>query len=268
MILKINGEQAFQINASSFTISPSQTDYVLQVSADGQSFSDLFAVSANTTRMITNVANGAFYRLKNNEGEVSINWKRECGSEASIPTEIRAIESLPLMAEEGTVAATEEGVFQFKNGEWVAVGGSEEGTVKSVNGIEPDENGNVAIDAHSVGTLNSDEILAIREEALAGFESMEQWVDINFVPKTIGDASLTMDGVSISSKVARENTEASVSTIRQGQSGAPEVRMKATDGEGTGEVVLAYDSFKYNGKRVLTEDDLTGINNLLENLLN
>lgn len=79
MIQKVIGEQSFQVLADNFTIGPASASYVLQISADGKNFSDLFAVAADTTRLVTNVANGSFYKLKNNEGEVSINWRTQCG---------------------------------------------------------------------------------------------------------------------------------------------------------------------------------------------
>lgn len=123
MILKITGEQAFQINATNFTISPAAEDYTLQISADGAEFTDLFNVSSGQTRMITNVANGAYYRLYGNTGEVSINWKRTCGEDDAIPTELSAMQSLPVSANEGTVVATSSGVYQYLNGEWSALGG-------------------------------------------------------------------------------------------------------------------------------------------------
>lgn len=78
MIQKIQGEAPFQVLASNFSISPSLQNYVLQISADGTNYSDLFTVSAGQTKMVTNVANGSFYRLKNNESEVSVNWRTSC----------------------------------------------------------------------------------------------------------------------------------------------------------------------------------------------
>ncbi len=80
MITKVQGEQPFQVLSNSFSISPSSQDYTLQISADGVSYSDLFSVSANTTRLVTNVANGSFYRLRGNTGEVSVNWVRTCST--------------------------------------------------------------------------------------------------------------------------------------------------------------------------------------------
>lgn len=78
MIQKIQGEQPFQILSDAFSIGPSNTGYELQISADGSHFSTLFTVGANTTRLVSNVANGSFYRLKNNVGEVAVNWRTTC----------------------------------------------------------------------------------------------------------------------------------------------------------------------------------------------
>lgn len=80
MITKIIGEQPFQVLTSSFSISPSTTGYDLEISADGTNFSKLFTVSANTTKLVTNVASGSYYRLKGNVGEVKINWRTSCNS--------------------------------------------------------------------------------------------------------------------------------------------------------------------------------------------
>ena len=78
MVQKITGEAPFQVLATNFSISPSLQNYVLQISADGTNYSDLFTVSAGQTKMVTNVANGSYYRMKNNASEVTINWRTQC----------------------------------------------------------------------------------------------------------------------------------------------------------------------------------------------
>lgn len=75
----ISGEQPFQVLSDNFSISPSNEGYTLQISADGIEFSDLFAVAADTTRMVTDVANGSYYRLAGNASDVTVNWNRSCG---------------------------------------------------------------------------------------------------------------------------------------------------------------------------------------------
>lgn len=79
MIYNIKDEQHFQILADDFTISPSSTGYDLMISADGQNFTKLFTVSADTTRLVTGVSSGAYYFLDGNVGDVVVNWERECG---------------------------------------------------------------------------------------------------------------------------------------------------------------------------------------------
>lgn len=79
MINKIFAEQPFQVLSSSFSISPSSQNYVLQVSSNGIDYSDLFSVSAGQTKMCTSMAAGSFYRLKNNASQVTVNWVKDCG---------------------------------------------------------------------------------------------------------------------------------------------------------------------------------------------
>lgn len=75
---KVSGEQPFQVLAANFSISPSNEGYTLQISADGENFSDLFAVGAGITRMVTGVANGSYYRLSGNNSDVIVNWVTQC----------------------------------------------------------------------------------------------------------------------------------------------------------------------------------------------
>lgn len=79
MTTNVSREQAFSVLATNFSISPSSSGYVLQVSADGVNFTDLFAVGANITRMVTSVASGSYYKLRGNtDTNVIINWERQC----------------------------------------------------------------------------------------------------------------------------------------------------------------------------------------------
>lgn len=78
MIITVTNEAPFQVLTGAFTIGPSPTGYELQVGATPQSFTTLFSVGANTPRMVTNVANGSYYRLKNNVGDVKVNWSHTC----------------------------------------------------------------------------------------------------------------------------------------------------------------------------------------------
>lgn len=125
MIIKVQNETPFQILTGAFTIGPSETGYDLQVGATPQDFATLFSVGANTTRMVTNVANGSYYRLKNNVGEVKVNWSRTCVTEGSgaAGNELIPQESLPATADAGTVVAlTNGGVYQYDGTDWNAVG--------------------------------------------------------------------------------------------------------------------------------------------------
>ena len=75
----INREQPFQVLSTNFSIGPSSSGYDLQISADGVNYTTLFSVGANTTRMVTSVSSGSFYRLSGNTDEdVVVNWQRQC----------------------------------------------------------------------------------------------------------------------------------------------------------------------------------------------
>lgn len=79
MTTKVSREQAFSVLATNFSISPSESGYTLQISADGINFTDLFAVGANVTRMVTGVASGSYYKLRGNtDTDVIINWQSQC----------------------------------------------------------------------------------------------------------------------------------------------------------------------------------------------
>lgn len=138
MIITVKNEVPFQILSSSFSIGPSQTGYELQVGADSRSFSTLFSVGANTPRMVTNVANGSYFRLKNNVGDVKVNWQRVCVDEGSgSGTELTPVAEFPLGAAEGTVVALASGdtvgLYQFIDGEWVLVGADDPTKLIAVN---------------------------------------------------------------------------------------------------------------------------------------
>lgn len=124
MQVKVMNEAGFQILTSAMSIGPSQTGYVLEVSADGKNFSPLFSVAANTTKMATGLAPNAYYRLKGNVGEVIVNWSRSCVTEGGAAgNELIPQESLPENADPGTVVALSDGgVYQFDGINWNEVG--------------------------------------------------------------------------------------------------------------------------------------------------
>ena len=78
MRIIVKNEAPFQILTSAMSIGPSPTGYNLEVSADGKNFSPLFSVAANTTKMATGLAPSSYYRLKNNVGDVVVNWSTYC----------------------------------------------------------------------------------------------------------------------------------------------------------------------------------------------
>lgn len=83
MTYKIQGQNPFQILSTNFSIGPSNEGYTLQISADGNDWSDLFSVGANTTRMVTGVASGSYYRMNGNNSEVTVNWRTQCNDGGS-----------------------------------------------------------------------------------------------------------------------------------------------------------------------------------------
>lgn len=83
MQIKISGETPFQVLGTTFTVGPSESGYDLMFSADGQSYSKLFSVGANTNRQVTQVAAGSYYFLSGNTSELTVNWFANCVSEGS-----------------------------------------------------------------------------------------------------------------------------------------------------------------------------------------
>ena len=80
MIIKIQGEQPFQVLSTNFTISASESGYDLYFSADGVNYSKLFTVGANVNRQVTQVAAGSYYYLEGNTDTVTVNWMANCYS--------------------------------------------------------------------------------------------------------------------------------------------------------------------------------------------
>lgn len=81
MITKISGESPFQVLTSNFSISPSESGYQLEISADGVNYSPLFTVGAGVTRLVTGVAANSYYRLAGNTSDVVVNWQKSCGGD-------------------------------------------------------------------------------------------------------------------------------------------------------------------------------------------
>lgn len=69
----IQGEQPFQVDAHSFSVSPSSQGYTLQYSSDGVNFTSYEeAVPANETLICNGVAFNQYIRLSGNTDTVTI----------------------------------------------------------------------------------------------------------------------------------------------------------------------------------------------------
>lgn len=73
--MKINGENAFQVLAHSFSVSPSSQSYTLQYSANGIEFTDWEETTpANETLVVNGVGKFMYFKLKGNNSEVDIQY--------------------------------------------------------------------------------------------------------------------------------------------------------------------------------------------------
>lgn len=79
MIYKVVGESPFQVDSSSFSVSPSESGYDLYLSADGISYSKFSTVASGTSKQFTQMNAGNYYILSGNTSTVSVNWERTCG---------------------------------------------------------------------------------------------------------------------------------------------------------------------------------------------
>lgn len=71
----IVGEEAFQVLAHSFSVSPSSEGYTLAYSADGVNFTQYTEdTPADETLFVVDVPKGAFFKLVGNASEVVINY--------------------------------------------------------------------------------------------------------------------------------------------------------------------------------------------------
>ena len=211
MIFTVKNEVPFQILSSSFSIGPSPTGYELQVGADSKTFSTLFSVGANTPRMVTNVANGSYFRLKNNVGDVKVNWQRVCvteGGEGGSGTELQPVADFPLNAVEGTVisytgSSSASGVYQYDGTEWTEVGGS----------IDPSVLDGYATsgDMQSAFTLISE----TQQVAAAGLNQLEERID-----------ELSGSSVDLSAYYTSAQTEDAISAATSGKADAANVTPK------------------------------------------
>lgn len=95
MLTKITGETPFQVLTNSFSISPSNEGYTLQISADGVNYSNLFTVAAGTTRLVTGVAANSYYRLLGNQSAIVVNWARSCAPDSITALAFADVEYVP-----------------------------------------------------------------------------------------------------------------------------------------------------------------------------
>ena len=73
--IKIQGEQPFQVDAHSFSVSPSNDNYYLEYSADGVNYTQYEEqVESGDTLIVNGVAYNQFIRLSGNNSEVTIIW--------------------------------------------------------------------------------------------------------------------------------------------------------------------------------------------------
>lgn len=73
MKIKVNGDDAFQVLAHSFGVSPSSNGYTLEYSADGIDYTDWDeATPANENLFVINVPKFSYFKLKGNNGEVTV----------------------------------------------------------------------------------------------------------------------------------------------------------------------------------------------------
>ena len=73
MQLKISGETEFQVLSHSFSVSPSESGYVLCYSADGTNYTQYSeAVPANENLIVNGIAFGQYIKLSGNTSTVDV----------------------------------------------------------------------------------------------------------------------------------------------------------------------------------------------------
>lgn len=74
-VIKVKGEQVFQIEAPNFAISPSASGYTLNYSADGVNFTAWDdATAIDTTQVVACGARGMYYKLVGNTADVIVTY--------------------------------------------------------------------------------------------------------------------------------------------------------------------------------------------------
>lgn len=157
MRIIVDNEKPFQILGSTFSISAPSTDVTLQYSVDGINYQTLKTYSAGEIITVTGRASGTFYKLIGNTGSVEVTYGKVCTETAGVGSingetgeislktingnsiigegdiiieddsaiELNPVDNLPESAETGTVVATSDGLYQFKDNEWKKFEGGE-----------------------------------------------------------------------------------------------------------------------------------------------
>lgn len=74
-VKKVKDEEAFQVEAPNFAISPSPTGYVLNYSADGKNFTPWpEGTLAEVTQVVVCAALGMYFKLVGNVGDVVVTF--------------------------------------------------------------------------------------------------------------------------------------------------------------------------------------------------
>jgi hypothetical protein len=74
-VIKVTGEQPFQVEAPHFAISPSDTGYTLAYSADGVHYDEWpEGTLAEKTQVVACAARGMYFKLLNNGSEVTVTY--------------------------------------------------------------------------------------------------------------------------------------------------------------------------------------------------
>lgn len=159
MVLKINGEQPFQVLNTNFSIGPSTSGYDLYFSANGKDYSKLFTVAANTNRQVTQVAAGSYYILSGNtDSAVTVNWIANCynggegGGSYTLP--VASEDTLGGIKVGSGLTIDSGGTLNANPGGYTlpAATDSTLGGVKIGSGITVDSAGTISVEAQSGGS--------------------------------------------------------------------------------------------------------------------
>lgn len=202
MMQTIQGEAPFQVLASNFSIGPTASGYTLQISADGKNYSNLFSVGADVTRLVTNVANGSYYRLSGNVGKAVVNWRTQCNDGEGGGSGSGSTVSVTQVLSAGTKVAT---ITVDGNGTdiFAPEGGQDGGDYKVVSELPATaETGQLFyVPEHSSGTsttLSGWEIFCEAENDIVGTITDEEEINIELNTGEGGDFRLNDEWIGTS----------------------------------------------------------------------